>query len=370
MNFILALSNELNTIFIVICKYSRRVTLIANKKTYSVFEWTNALLNRLLTTDWEISETIISNRDSRFMFEMWRALFTRLDTKLFTFTTYHSQIDDSFERINQIVKIALRYFIIQYSDINYIRVLSFIQVQLNNSFNVVIELFSNEINYDFKMRDALFNLNRVNTTKSKNKTTQRLKYRQKTTDVIDFVVAKFKIYYDSRHVFLLFKVDEYVYLRFNQDYQLSKKFNRKLSQQRCEFFKMLRRIERLTYEFELSSAWRIHFVISIAQLKSISIDENSYQRFRSHYFDFIKMKNDIDEFKFYEVKRLIAKRQRKYNKTMIIQYLVRWIEYDSKYDEWRSFFVLQNNFDLMKRFELSNFEKFEVDRRRKATRRW
>ena len=146
INFILTLSNELNTLLIVICKYSRRVILIANKEIYTVFDWTNALLNRFLITNWEIFETIISDRDSRFMFEFWRILFTKLNTKLFTFTTYYSQIDDNLKRINQTMKIALRYFIIQHSNILYIRALSFIQIQFNNSSNVVIKLSFNEIN--------------------------------------------------------------------------------------------------------------------------------------------------------------------------------------------------------------------------------
>ena len=99
---------------------------------------------------------------------------------MFNFTTYHSQIDDNFERINQTMKIALRYFIIQYLNIFYIRVLSFIQIQFNNSSNFVIELFFNEINYDFKMKNSFVDFNKINTTNFKNKTIQRFEYRQKT----------------------------------------------------------------------------------------------------------------------------------------------------------------------------------------------
>ena len=368
MNFILTLSNELNTLFIVICKYSRRIILVANKKIYNAFDWANALLNRFLITNWKIFETIISNKDSRFMSEFWRTLFTRLGTKLFTFTTYHFQIDDNSERTNQIVKIALRYFIIQHSDILYVRVLPFIQAQFNNSSNVVIELFSNEINYDFKMRDALVDFSKINTTNLKNRTTQRLEYRQETQNVNDFVVAKFKIYYDVRHMFLLLNSKEYVYFRLNQNYQLSDKSNRKFSQQRCELFKIIRRVERLAYELELSFAWRIHLVIFIAQLESISVDENLYQRFRLHYSNFVKMKKNIDEFRFYEIERLMTKRQRKYNKIWVTQYLIRWIEYDSEYDEWRSLFVLKNCFDLIKKYELNYFESVDNERRRRTTR--
>ena len=164
------------------------------------------------------------------------------------------------------------------------------------------------------MTDALVDFSKINTTNFKNRIIQRLEYRQETQNVIDFVVAKFKIYYDARHMSLLFNSKDYVYLRFNQNYQLSDKSNRKLSQQQCELFKIIRRVERLTYEFEFFFAWRIHFVIFIAQLESISVDENLYQRFRFHYSDFVKMKKNIDEFRFYEIERLMTKRQRKYNK--------------------------------------------------------
>ena len=351
----MTLSNELNTLFMIIYKYSKK-NLIANKKIYNVFDWTNALLNRFLITNWEIFKTIISNKDSRFMFEFWRILFTKLNTKLFIFTTYYFQIDKNFERTNQIVKIALRYFIIQHLNIFYIHALSFIQIQFNNFFNVVIELFFNEINYDFKIKNTFVDFNKIDTTITKNKTIQRFEYRQKTQNVINFVVAKFKIYYNVRYMFLLFNSKNYVYFRFNQNYQLSNKSNRKFSQQRCEFSKIIRRIRRLTYEFELFFAWRIHFVIFIIQFESIFVDENLYQRFRFHYSNFVKMKNDTKKYQFYEVKRFVVKKIKKYNKIMIIQYLMRWFDYESKYDKWKNINAFENNLNLMKQYELNYFK--------------
>ena len=118
--------------------------------------------------------------------------------------------------------------------------LLFIQAQLNNAFNVVTNLSSNEINYDFKMRNILINLNNIITANSIDLSIKRLEYRQKAIDVIAFVVVKSKVYYNVKHTFILFKIDEYIYLRLHQDYQLSNKSNKKFSQERCELFKVIR----------------------------------------------------------------------------------------------------------------------------------
>ena len=229
MNFIVILSNELNSIFIVTCKFFKRIILIIDKIIYNVSQWINALLNRLLIIDWNIFVVFIFDKDSKFFFDMWQVFFQRLNTKLFTFIAYHSQIDDIFERTNQTIKIIIRFFIINYSNINFVLILSSFQTQLNNFVNVIIDLFSNEINYEFKIRETLFNLSKQQNAFA-DFFAQRLKYRRKTIDVFAFVNVKVKIHYDARHISLLLKVDDYVYFRLHQDYQLSNRFNRKISQ--------------------------------------------------------------------------------------------------------------------------------------------
>ena len=77
-------------------------------------------------------------------------------------------------------------------------------------------------------------------------------------------------------MFLLFNLKNYTYFRFNQNYYLSNKSNRKFSQQQCEFFKIIRRVKKLIYEFEFSFVRRIYFVIFIIQLKSTFVESNFY----------------------------------------------------------------------------------------------
>ena len=158
MNFMLILFDNLNIVLIVIDKFSRRIIFIIDKFIYNVNQWDNVLFNRLMITNWNMFVVIISNRDFKFLSNMWQFFFQRLNIVLLTSTTYYFQINEIFERINQIVEIVIRFFIINYSNINFVLTLSTFQTQMNNFANVVIELSTNEINYEFKIREALSNL--------------------------------------------------------------------------------------------------------------------------------------------------------------------------------------------------------------------
>ena len=196
----------------------------------------------------------------------------------------------------------------------------------------------------------------VNQT-SKDIFNQRLKYQRETTDVIVFVNVKIKIYYDFRHQIIFFRFDERVYLRLNHDYKLLDWFNRKMFNQKCDFFTIKRRVKRLTYELNLSTHWRVHSMISMTQLKSSFNEKNFYNRSRFNYFETMKIKNDTKNWKFYIVERVVDKRLRKFEQITIIQYLIKWNDYDSKFNEWRSLFYLNNCMNLMKKFEARQLTK-------------
>ena len=102
----LPLSKEgYNCALSVICKFSKWVTILTEKDMYSVTQWVNILL--LSLADWEISAAMISDCDSKFLFNMWKTIFESLSTKLLMSTAYHSQSDEQSEQSNQTIKIAL-----------------------------------------------------------------------------------------------------------------------------------------------------------------------------------------------------------------------------------------------------------------------
>ena len=87
---------------------------------------------------------------------------------------------------------------------------------MNNFVNVIIDLSTNEINYEFKIRETLSSL--TIEKKIVDLFVQRLKYCRKTIDVTTFINIKTKIYYNVQHVSLMFKINDYVYLRLHYDY--------------------------------------------------------------------------------------------------------------------------------------------------------
>lgn len=103
MNFIVTLlvtKNGLNSLLMITCKFSKRILLLSEKMMNTVKNWTLCLISVLMTHEWNISCVIISNKDFKFMLSFWRFMFERLKTTLLTSISYHSQIDEMFERMN------------------------------------------------------------------------------------------------------------------------------------------------------------------------------------------------------------------------------------------------------------------------------
>ena len=64
-------------------------------------------------------------------------------------------------------------------------------------------------------------------------------------------MIKIKIIYDSKHISLMFKLNEKIFLRLYKSYILLFKFNVKLFNQRIAFFIVKRRVKRFAYELNL-----------------------------------------------------------------------------------------------------------------------
>jgi hypothetical protein len=162
IDFILALSkfisNNFDTIIFIICKFSKRIILISENVTWSAKQWALILLKRLEFMNWKLSKTIISDRDSKFLIELWKTIFDRLNIKFLYFIVYHSQTDEQSNRINQSVEIVLRYHLF-ISIENWLNHLFIIQFYMNNSTFAIIEKSSNEVIYEF------ISINSLNMTK-------------------------------------------------------------------------------------------------------------------------------------------------------------------------------------------------------------
>ena len=87
----------------IINKFSKRITMIFEKITYTAIKWVEILLHQFDITDWNLSKIIISNRDEFFFANLWRAFFEKL--KVIFFVLLHT--NEQNKRTNQIVEIVL-----------------------------------------------------------------------------------------------------------------------------------------------------------------------------------------------------------------------------------------------------------------------
>ena len=353
------------------CKFSKRNSVISDKKTWFVKKWNIVLLDRLDIADWNLSKIIISNRNRKFFFDMWTTIFEKLKIKFMYSTTYHFQIDEQNERINQIIEIVFRfYLIIMKNFADWSNVLSVIQRHFNNHRSVVIDKTSNEIVYDFtsmqsfSLRKSVDAKQSIMKWKSFTKTSFSFFARVKIeiADFIAFVQMQIKHHYDRKHQSLYMKFENYVYIRLHHEYDIFAiaMFESKLSQQYAEFFKILKKIDQLFYRLDLFTHWRIHFVLSMTQLKSTFFDENFYRKSKSIHSNFVFVEKNTELIKFFEIERLINKRQ---IARRDFEYFVRWLEYFSQFDEWRNFSKLKNAMNLIHDYEfVMKFAIFLSDR--------
>ena len=194
IDFILAMSlfiEHYNVIMFTIDKFTKRITLISKKNTYNAKNWVVVLIERLKIADWDYPKIIISDRNRKFLFELWKTIFVKLDVHLLYSTFYHSQTNDFSERTNQIAEIALRFYIHDLKNTAlWSECLSIFQALANNSTFVATEKTSNEIVYDFTSN--VF----INLLKFRTDILDLSKIRIETRNAVSWANMNYKRHYD------------------------------------------------------------------------------------------------------------------------------------------------------------------------------
>ncbi len=353
LDFILALSisiNELKCLLIIIDKFFKRLMLISDKSIWSTKKWAYALIERLQQANWNMSSAIIFNRDFKFLSDFWQATFEKLRISLLTSTIYHSQINDQSECSNQIMKIALRFLLFSIDESLWLSLLISLQANFNNFTFISTDKSSNEIVYDFRTTNISL---LINSEDHFNYTTKWSINVFETADAITFARVKMKTWYDHKHKSMTLRVKDYAFLQLHHDYHLSDYSSKKLSQQYCDSFLIVKWVEKLAYELELLSHWRIHSIIFIAQLKSALKDADSFKHSWSNNSFSIEVEENIKKWVSYEIEKLIDDRVRWFDRdSLICKYLVRWKEYESEYNEWYDENLLNNASELIQNYKV------------------
>jgi hypothetical protein len=353
MNFVLSLSKikkEINCILSIIDKFTKRLMLISEKFIFTAKNWTIQLLEESQQRDWSILKMIIFDKNRKFLFDLWRTFFTKLDVVMFYSTAYYSQTNDVNERTNQTLEITLRYYIQKLLDSTlWVSALWKFQSIFNNTRSIVTEKISNELLYEITSNLSL-------NISFKNKVLNHDYLRKKAQNAINWAQMQNKAHYDRRHTSLFLKIDEWVLLKLHHEYFVSsfKNMTKKIFTQYIESFKIIQRIERLIYRLNVSSDWKIHSVFFVVQLKSVSDSaKDFFNRSRSTHSSSVT--NTQNE---YEIERILNKRIVKRDQDFFIEYLIRWLDYESEWNRWYNIKDLSNVKKLITNYEKELFNNF------------
>ena len=103
-------------------------------------------------------------------------------------------------------------------------------------------------------------------------------YQQEARELIDNAALIAKQRYDDRNSPIQFSKGDTVYLRLGQGYKLPGNPKHKWSPVRAGPFKIIRVVNPLAYELDFPAHWRVHPVVSVAQLYKPEQGADPYDR--------------------------------------------------------------------------------------------
>ena len=93
-------SNDMNSVFITTNKFFKRISLMSDKITWFASKWAESWLIMFQKKSWNLSKTMIFDRNSKFVISFWKITFHHLKIALLYITIYHFQTNEQSERTN------------------------------------------------------------------------------------------------------------------------------------------------------------------------------------------------------------------------------------------------------------------------------
>jgi transposase InsO family protein len=342
-----------DTVLTTTDKVSREVVFSGGKETWTAAEWADVLL-RDVVRRWGLPLSIISDRGSVFVSELWKAIFLKLDVSLLFSTAYHPQTDGQSEATNKYLQTMLRFFVNERQD-DWGKYLGEAEFLINNSTTTAMKMSPNEVLFGFKLRSNISALGQ-NLAPHENPLSAPALRSLARADAEDaskhaaFHIAK---NYNRKHEEASFKVGDRVYLRLGKGYKLRGIPKAKLGLQRVGPFPILEKVGGLAYKLQLPDDWRIHPVISVAQLELAKTDP--FDRTTSP-----PPPVEVDGEEQWEIETVIRAENRGRGRNRRKHYLVRWRGFGPEVDSWVPADEMEHAAELVQEFERREEDRMNV----------
>jgi hypothetical protein len=366
MNFVIELldNKDFNVILIMIdrlIKMHHYVFCIVEEDETFAKETIKLLINHVWKLH-ELSNTIISNRDSQFVSLVWKTVCKTLKIDVKLSTAFHFETNDQSEIVNQEMKRYLRSYC-NYQQNDWFEWLFMIEFVSNAVTSTFTELFVFMTNYEFESRMSFESSNSNNSRKRlsarKRVLTQRTEnIAKKMRNIWDFIKKTLanaqktqKKYADRKKKNSFeYKINDMIWL-FTKNIKIERSF-RKLDHKWIESYKVIKVLKNVC-QLDLSSSMKIHDTFHISLLRSASND-SLIEQIQSSSSSIV-----IKEKKKYEINDILDSRYH-YEK---LQYRIAWTDHSSN-RAWYSAENFQNHSkEILNDYHRRYFIKSESDLR-------
>ena len=271
MDFVLGLPRTKkgrDSIFVVVDRFSKMAHFIPCHKSDDAVNVADLFFREIIRLH-GVPNTIVSDRDTKFLSHFWRCLWAKLGTKLLFSTTCHPQTDGQTEVVNRTLSTMLR-AVLKNNKKMWEECLPHIEFAYNRSLHSTTKMCPFEVVYGFLPRAPIDLLPLPSSEKVNFDAKQRaeliLKMHELTKENIERMNAKYKLAGDKGRKHVVFAPGDLVWLHLRKD-RFPDLRKSKLMPRVDGPFKVLEKINDNAYKLELPADFGVSPTFNIADLK-------------------------------------------------------------------------------------------------------
>jgi hypothetical protein len=356
-----------DAIVVFVCKLTKMVHYAATTTTVTAPDLADIFMREVVRLH-GVPESILSDRDPRFMAKFWQAFWAQLGTTLTMSTSYHPQTDGQTERANRTLEEMLRAFV-NFRQSDWDQHLAVAEMATNNAQQTSTGFSPFYLNYGHEVSlpldRSIAGLCPTNNPEAADRIRQLKADLEKARSAIEKAQKRQSKYADQHRRDVRLKVGDQVllstkHLRLVGADKRTPKFA-------CQFlgpFKVTRVVNTNAYELDLPASMRIHPVLNVSRLK---IYRDGATAFPSRPMPNPRPPPEIkDGEEQFEVESILAKR----GTGARAQYLVKWAGYDHYESTWEKLSNLAGAREAIRDFEsaMSDTEESSAPIQRRRAR--
>jgi hypothetical protein len=252
-------------------------------------------MQRRVFSAYELSVSMISDRETQLIAELWKRICTRYEISIKSFFAHHSKTDDQTENANKVMKNHLRAYV-KYAQNDWINYLSDAKFAANNHVNVFTEMTFFFVDHEYHSRSEAESSHHYDESRKAEiqKADEIIQRQEKMTKWIreNLIWAQTKQAHHvnkTRQSHSEYKVDDMMYVNVKDFF--SKRLSRSLIFKNVESWKIIRVIDNKTYEVKVSEhlkaaeltsifhSWKLHLASNNSFFDQIESSESSVMIF-------------------------------------------------------------------------------------------